>query len=166
MTPWGYTLRHKAIDNGVYWIETDRCKEVLAVHSVMLDDLSNAAKSLARQTRYDQKHGLAKTKGYLFFSKRDSCIPVFELMMDNRLYWTEAISKASLMNAIWAYYPEYAAEYNLMEQFGQNDLYGKMLQKLKISTELKSSVDSMIMHTPQVSTDFFGFAQHTGADYG
>lgn len=31
VTPLGNTTRHKRIDNGIYWIETDRCKQVLAV---------------------------------------------------------------------------------------------------------------------------------------
>ena len=30
-TPWGCTLRHRPLDAGVYWIETDRCVQVLAV---------------------------------------------------------------------------------------------------------------------------------------
>ena len=30
-TPWGWTLRHKALDNGVYWLETSQHKTALAV---------------------------------------------------------------------------------------------------------------------------------------
>lgn len=27
-TPWGFTLRHRPLDNGIYWMETDQCAEV------------------------------------------------------------------------------------------------------------------------------------------
>ena len=30
-TPWGFTLRHRPLDNGIYWLETNQCAEVLAV---------------------------------------------------------------------------------------------------------------------------------------
>ncbi len=30
-TPWGWTLRHKVLDNGVYWLETSQYKTALAV---------------------------------------------------------------------------------------------------------------------------------------
>lgn len=160
MTPWGYTLRHKAIDNGVYWIETDQCREVLAVNYTLRDDLSNISQLLSRQTIYDLQHGLSETKGYLFFSKQTSCIPLFELMMDSRSYWAESgtIDKAALMNAIWADYPEYATEYNMQEQRGQHDLLGRIRQDFNSDVKLKSSVDNMIIHTPQAGTYFFGFA--------
>lgn len=30
-TPWGYTLRYRPLDAGIYWVETDQCVEVLVV---------------------------------------------------------------------------------------------------------------------------------------
>ena len=40
MTPWGYTLRHRPLDNRIYWMETDQCVEVLAVcHPVWVSEL-------------------------------------------------------------------------------------------------------------------------------
>lgn len=30
-TPWGWTLQHRPLDNGIYWMETDQGKAVLAV---------------------------------------------------------------------------------------------------------------------------------------
>ena len=32
-TPWGYTLRHWALENGIYWLETDECAEGLTICS-------------------------------------------------------------------------------------------------------------------------------------
>jgi len=52
VTPWGCTLRHKAIDNGAYWIETDQYKEILAVNYTMRDDFSSFSKLLSRQIGY------------------------------------------------------------------------------------------------------------------
>lgn len=47
ITPWGYTVRHKAIDNGVYWLETDDCQEILAVCYPIYEELSHWALNLS-----------------------------------------------------------------------------------------------------------------------
>lgn len=53
LTPWGYTARYRALASGVYWIETDRCEEVLAVgHPIWEADLSDSVLRHAHQTAY------------------------------------------------------------------------------------------------------------------
>ena len=71
LTPWGYTIRHRALDNGIYWIETDQCEEVLAVaHPAWAADLPKSVLRHGRQLTYDTEHGINHTLGYKFFSKK------------------------------------------------------------------------------------------------
>ena len=50
-TPRGFTTRHWILDNGIYWLETDQCEEVLAVsYPVWSSELSNIAEKLGEQT--------------------------------------------------------------------------------------------------------------------
>jgi len=43
LTPWGYTLGHMVLTNGLYWIETNTFQKVLAVCFPMYDELSGSA---------------------------------------------------------------------------------------------------------------------------
>ena len=151
-TPWGYTLRHRAIDNGVYWIETEQSR-VLAVCYILHDELSDFARRLATLERRDREEGLDETMGYLFFSRKSSCIPVFELMQA-RPQWTGSgkIRRDALENAIWQDYPDYAIHYNLQETAGQHDLPGLLLDNSP--AELARSDDQMIHMTPDAGTEF------------
>jgi len=46
-TPRGYTVRHKEIRNGVYWLETDRCEEMLSIcYPIWKTDLTPQEKDL------------------------------------------------------------------------------------------------------------------------
>ena len=57
-TPRGYTVRHKAILNGVYWLETDRCEEMLAVcYPIWQADISIPEQNLGEQLAYDRMRG-------------------------------------------------------------------------------------------------------------
>lgn len=107
VTPWGYTLRHRRLDNGIYWIETDQCVEVLAVCNPVWDtELSDGALSIAQRLEYEG------AMGYRYFTKPDSCVVIFELLKTHP-EWTGCglIHRAQLMNAIWKYHPEYAMGY-------------------------------------------------------
>ncbi len=156
LTPWGYTLRYKAITNGLYWIETDTCQTVLAVCFPMQDELSSAAVDLSRLTDYDAVHGLDSTMGYMFFSERDSCIPLFELL-EPRSQWQNCIDKAALMNAICEYHMDYALTHNLREAHGLNDHFSKMMGSMCEDYKPQSSQDNIISASEQVGTKFFGF---------
>ena len=157
-TPMGYTCRHKRIDNGVYWIETDWRRHCLAVCYPYQDELSSFSQKLAAQMKTDQEKGLEQTLGYLFFEERACCIPIFELMELRE--WDQMIDKAALMNAIWKDFPEYAAAYNADEQSGQHDILG--LIRISLGDEdikLQGSVEQVISITPDAGTSFFRFQQ-------
>lgn len=144
-TPWGRTLRHKAIQNGVYWLETERSRRVLALCCILEDALSDAARKLA-------EHGAGE--GYLFFREQASCIPLFELLPVYRQWETSCINRKALENAIWCYYPEYAVEYNAQEAAGQHSLTGLFFRSLGSQVDLTISDQQMIALSPDTGTAF------------
>ncbi len=156
ITPAGYMLRYKELRNGIYWLETDRCEQMLTVcYPIWSSELSETALSLSQQTGYDRAHGINNTFGYIFFSKRDSCIPLFELLRV-RKGWagSECINRSALMNAIWNSFPEYAMAHNLGEQSGSNDFVGQLMNELDLGVNLKGSTENLIAMSPQNGTDF------------
>lgn len=154
LTPWGYTLRHRLLDNGVYWIETEQCTEVLAVcYPVWDGDLSKGIQEVGH--RLDQEG----ERGYLYFLKESACAAVWELLWTRpALVSTGLIRKPELMNAIWKYQPGYAMGYNAQEQAGLHDVLGLLLYALGAEDrELEGSPEGMISITPDVGTNFIGF---------
>ena len=156
LTPWGYTMRHRALASGIYWIETDHCEEILAVsHPVWESDLSDSVLHHARQTDYDTEHGIDHTLGYQFFTKRASYVVIFELLQYHPEWLTDGrVDLSALMNAILEYWPEYAVTFNSHEQAGLNDGVGLFLRSMGVEVELRGSVERMITLTPGVGTDF------------
>ena len=156
LTPWGYTTRYHVLDSGIYWIETDQCEEVLAVaHPAWAADLSKSVLRHARQLAYDTELGINHTLGYKFFSKKESCVVIFELLQTRPKWLTSGkIHLPELMNAIWTNYPEYAMNYNAHEQAGLNDGTGLFLQSMGVDVELKRSEENMIKLNPDVGVDF------------
>ncbi len=156
-TPWGWTLRHKALDNGVYWLETSQYKTALAVcHPIWSTELSEVVAQAGKKLAYGKANDLAL--GYLFFEKGASCTAIFELLKV-RPKWLETglIRRPELMNAIWRYAPMYAAAYNAEEQAGLHDGLGILLQMLGGDREPQGSTEHMISLAPDVGTDFIGF---------
>ena len=156
LTPWGYTIRHRTLDSGIYWIETDQCEEVLAVaHPAWAADLSKSVLRHARQLSYDIDHDINQTYGYQFFPKKESCVVIFELLQTRPKWRTSgSIRLPELMNAIWTNYPEYAMSFNAHEQAGLNDGAGMFLQSMGVDIDLKSSEENMIKLNPDVGVDF------------
>ena len=113
-TPRGLTVRHKAILNGVYWLETGRCEEMLAVcYPIWQSDIAISEQNHGEQLEYDRIHGIDNTLGYLFFSKRNSIIPLYQLSIGYpEIRENGVVDVAALLNAICASYPEYAAIHN------------------------------------------------------
>lgn len=154
LTPWGYTLRHRPLDNGIYWMETDQCVEVLAVcHPVWASELPEGLQSIAQGLNDEDK------MGYLYFAKETACVIIWELLRTrSALISTGLIRKAELMNAIWEYHPEYAMGYNAQEQAGLNDALGLLLYALGVEDrELEGSPEHMIVMTPGIGSDYTGF---------
>lgn len=158
LTPWGCTTRNKIISNGLYWLETEQCQRGLAVAYPKYDDLSDGARGLAEQ--FDD--GSARTNnqmpGYLFFRDADSCVPLFELIsaMPKGQLLCE-IDRVALMNAVYHYHSEYAAQHNLMEQTGRNDGLGWFLHTQGINTELKSAPERLLSLALKAGMEFIAF---------
>lgn len=155
-TPRGYTTRHWTLANGIYWLETDQCEEVLAVcYPLWTAELSMAVEWLGEQTEHDKAQGIHKTLGYIFFPAQISCIPIYELMQTRMEVWSgTVIDKPALMNAIWRDAPEYAVMMNRQEQTGMNDLSAMLLRDFDIAAGPRILPDRMIA----ISAD-------TGAEY-
>ena len=135
-TPRGFTVRHKTILNGVYWLETDRCEEMLAVcYPIWQGDITIPEQNQGEQLEYDQIHG---TLGYLFFSKQNSIIPLYELsLLHSEIEKSGVVDVAALLNAICEFYPEYATIHN--------------------EEEAKFEHGRFIKETPGVGTEFIKF---------
>ena len=113
-TPRGCTVRHRAIMNGVYWLETDRCEEMLAVcYPIWQADISIPEQNLGEQLEFDRMRGIDNTLGYLFFPKQGSPIPLYELsQLHPEVEESGVVNMAALLNAICKFYPEYSAIHN------------------------------------------------------
>ena len=158
LTPWGRTIRHKVIANGLYWLETERCQRGLAVAYPKYDDLSDGARGLA--VKFDDGLSLPgeQEPGNLFFREIDSSVPLFELISaipKERLNCQ--IKHTALMNAIYQNHPEYVALYNIAEQAGLNDGLALLLNSFGVETESCSSIDGMIKLSPDTGTEFIPF---------
>lgn len=154
LTPWGHTLRHRPLGNGIYWIETDQCMEVLAVCYPIWDgELSEGLLALGRRLEAEGE------MGNLYFLRESACVAIWELLRIRPALLTAGrIRKSELMNAIWACHPGYALGYNAQEQAGLNDTLGLLLYALGIEDrELEGSPDHMITVTPAAGTEFIGF---------
>lgn len=157
-TPWGWTLRHRALDNGVYWMETDQRVEVLAVcHPIWTSEFSDGVTQAGKKLIYNNSCG-GEELNYLFFDRKTSCTAIFELLKI-RSEWLSAglIRKAELMNAIWKYAPGYAVAYNAEEQAGLHDGLGCLLQMLGEDREPQGLPERMIALGSEAGTDFIGF---------
>lgn len=113
-TPRGCTVRHRTIMNGVYWLETDRCEEMLAVcYPIWQADISIPEQNLGEQLEFDRMRGIDNTLGYLFFPKQGSPIPLYELsQLHPEVEESGVVNMAALLNAICELYPEYSAIHN------------------------------------------------------
>ena len=146
-TPYGYTTRYHVLMNGVFWIETDQCKETLAICYPMWNgDLSEGVMELGIMAEGDKRAGMDIALGYLFFNKTAGSLALFELwQLYDSLRDSGYIDYPALMNYIWKYAPEYAAAHNLNNQFGLNDALGLLLNMLGDERELQSFPEYNIM---------------------
>lgn len=109
----GFTLRHRTLDNGIYWLETSRCKELLAVcFPIWYAELSPASVQMGKPMVFDAAIGIQKAMGYIFFTKENSCAAIYELMATRPEWDGTIIHRPALMNALWEYAPKYAMHLN------------------------------------------------------
>ena len=139
LTPRGYTVRHKTILNGVYWLETDRCEEMLAVcYPIWQADITIPEQKQGEQLEYEQVRGIDNTMGYLFFPKQSSAIPLYDLsQVHPEIKESGVVDMAALLNAICELYPEYTAMHN--------------------EEESKYGCSNFIEKTPDAGTEFVKF---------
>lgn len=157
LTPWGYTMRYKVLTNGLYWMETDTCQNVLAVCYPMQDTLSEYAVKLSRKTEYDAQHGLDTTMGYLFFSEKDSCVPLFELL-EPHAAWKKEVKIPALMNAVSEYHQLYTLKHNFEEGMGWHDYLSRFICTLYDKDyESQFSPEHVISSCEQAGTKFLEF---------
>ena len=158
-TPWGWTLRHKILDNGIYWMETGQGKTVLAVcEPIWTSELPEIVKQAGKTLSCTGADNDEESLHYLFFDNDTSCAALFELLNLRPEWLTNGlIRKPELMNAIWQYCPMYAAAYNAGEQVGLHDGLGSLLQMLVEAGESRALPENMISLTPTAGTDFIGF---------
>ena len=154
----GCTIRHWVLDNGIYWLETDRCEEVLAVcYPVWSTELSDLEMELGEQTKYDSRRDIEETLGYIFFPAEVSCIPLRELLRARPEWAGTVIDKPALMNAIWKVAPAYATLMNCQEQSGKNDLFFSLLAEAGVDAAPNISAANMIWLFPGAGDNFLLF---------
>lgn len=157
-TPRGITTRYKRLGPGVFALETDRFERMVAVcYPVWKVDLRAETQKAGEQTEYDQKKGIDNTLGFLFFPEEVGCVVLFELWRWYRLVFPDTIDHAALMKAIWTYQPDYAAQFNLLEQVGVNDVGARFLQQLGADVEPEGRAENLIRLNPDAGTDYLRF---------
>lgn len=150
-TPFGCTLRHRPLANGIYWLETSKCNELLTVcFPIWYAELSPASIALSEVLTWDIIVELENSMSYLFFTKESSCVPIYELM-ETRPEWDgTVIHRPALMNALWKYAPEYVIHLNGGKVQRQNDELARVLEEGLPQPDGKH----MIGMFPDVGTDF------------
>ena len=153
-TPRGFTLLYRTLANGIYWLETSECRELLAVcFPIWEAELSFAAKAFGMMIERDKKLGYTESTGYLFFDKETSCVPACELMETRRDWEGTVIDRPALMNAIWAFQPVYALHLN---GHRSQELDAALAQLLK-----ENGVEAM----PGPGGDVIGIFPDAGTDF-
>ena len=156
VTPWGRTTRYRTLAVGIYWLETEQCKEALAVFApVWQAEFSASLKHRASQTEYDREHGITRTLGYLFFPPEVSCVAIFELLQTRPQWVTDGrVDLPALMNAIWENWPEYAVAFNAREQFERGAAFAMWRDAMGIEAKPADPEEYAIKLTPGAGTDF------------
>lgn len=150
-TPRGYTLRHQKLENGVYWLETSQCEEMLSVcYPIWNTEFTSIARVIGEPTEYDYIQGYDKTLGSLFFSSENSCIALYELMQTRPAWSGTLIDKPALMNTIWKNCPKYAVALPQLDETAWKNYL----------TKVKTERDALIGIYPDAGDDFLLFRKN------
>ena len=112
------------------------------------------ARAIGEVAEYDKMYKLSETMGYLFFTEQSCCVPIYELMETRKEWEGTLVEKPALMNAIWAYLPDYALTKNGQEQTGKNDLISQLMREFGMDIEHRTSLEKMIAIYPDAGIDF------------
>lgn len=154
VTPYGYMVRYQTIDNGIYLVETDEGAELVAFCMPFWEMCSGYTRRFGKHAVYDTPHGLVEEKMYMFFTREQSCLPFFELWQEHPA-WKDSptFNFPAMMNAIWTYFPKYAATYNAMEQRGMHSIEA-ISEDFLGDIELEARPENMVAITPDVRVEF------------
>lgn len=153
-TPHGHMTRYIQMGLGIFFIETDRFEQMLALSNpVWSAELTPTALALAELTEDDKKRGLDQSTEYIFFSRTMCAVPLYELILDNMHPELEPfiISKNALIASIWKYNPEYAVIANAREQagFGTRNLFYQIYKSVGIDIPaLEQPPQNLIPYKP------------------
>ena len=154
-TPCGYTLRHWTLANGIYWLETSTCEELLAVCCPVWEaELSPAALAACKMTKQDIEKGMEESTCYIFFTKEASCVPLYELMETRKEWDGTVIDRPALMNAVWKFMPEYAMQLNGQENARLKGDVDEFWQRTGIKPFPEPHRDRIVYMYPETGTDF------------
>lgn len=148
LTPRGKSLRCRALMNGVYLHETDKCELIVSVCPPLCDDdLSDYTRGL----------GIME-QDCLLFTEQDACLALFELAQSYPdLKASAMIDWPALATAIWERHAEYALAYNLKEQAGLNDPSANLLQAIGVEVESTISLENLIAMSAESGVMYLRF---------
>lgn len=153
-TPDGYTLRCRTLSNGIYWLETSTCRELLAVcFPIWQAELSPAAVTLGTVTERDKAVGVTEAMNYLFFTPDAGSVAIYELMERRQEWDGTVIHRPALMNALWEYAPEYALRLS-GGKTGLRDGIGRFPDGARPDCRPQSDGKRLVGMFPGVGTDY------------
>lgn len=154
-TPQGCTLYHRTLANGIYWLETSMCKELLAVcHPIWNAELSFAARMLCEEPVKLIAALQENAADYMFFSKEASSIPIFELMKLRGEWEGTVIDCHALMNAIWECLPQYALHVNGERNPEFESAIAALMPEIGPNALPEPHGDRMVYMYPEAGTEF------------
>lgn len=106
-TPWGVTLRHDRLWNGLYWLETAQAGWVLAIAYPLYTVLYDDTLALGVKAGNDRE---GKAFDYCFYPYQTSCRPLFEMLPYDEDTWGQKINGKALQNALLNEFPDYGTE--------------------------------------------------------
>lgn len=150
-TPNGLTVRHRDMDNGIYWLETDTGVEFLSVCYIIWEGmLSRFAMKLGKRI-----HPNHKSADYMFFTKNDACIPMYELLGQHSKWEGKILNKSALMNAICNNFPDYMILNNLYVQSGTNEKLLSNALNIDCHPTYEEVMEHMVVSEPDAGEQYF-----------
>ena len=142
-TPWGKTLEHRTLMNGLFRLRTETEGWVLAVCYPLCEDLGETTREMAELLPYDRENGIDETCGYRFFRNCYTCLAMFELLLAESKLQDQGINKGAIHNLILRDFPDYVEEY-----YSYQLRYGP------------KGIQYWITPSPEAGTDIFSDTDH------
>ncbi len=136
-TPFGLTIRVKKADEGIFFLETDQCRWVLAVsYSIWDSELSKYTKALG--TLCTDSLSMEVPESQYLFIPREFCATAIYELMDSQYHkglLNFVRSKEAVESHLWKDYTAYAVQHNTWQVtgHGEADLLDCLLRSLGVS---------------------------------